>query len=159
VIGEGSSSGLAIGTGNAYAFGFGKIAGPFYLTDNRNIFSSGFLHHLSRIRYTRAFDDAVGCEYPVFGMLAFFPFYLVLLQFTLVFVLNSAFVRYKYAIALYFGQYSRTNTAFAGAKNNDIFIVILHYLIFSVITVTMARNTARIQNRATILASWYSFFW
>ena len=79
------------------------------------VLSHQFLHHRSLFRDTRTFDDFVGIQDFLLSVMAFFPFYLMVVKQFLVLVLDGRSVRYENVETFFLCQHGSTCTALAGS--------------------------------------------
>ena len=99
-----SSSCFAVAASNTNHFRPGVTACKLNFADNRSVLFEQFLNHRSLFGYSRAFDNFVGIENFLFGVVPFLPFNMMVIEYFLILFMNGRHVRYKYIKALLPGQ-------------------------------------------------------
>ena len=106
---------LAVAARDADHFGMSIPSGELNLADDMRVLSHQFLHHRSLFWDARAFDDLVGIQDFLLGVMTFLPFDLMVVKQFLVLVLDRRSVRYENIETFFLCQYGGSCTALAGS--------------------------------------------
>ena len=115
VVDQGSCCSLSVRTCNTDHFGISIASGKLNLGDHRCALSFQFQDDWGIIRDTGAFDNLVGIQNELFGMVSFFPGNMMAVEKFLIFVLDGGHVRNKRLKSFYFCEYGCTCAAFASS--------------------------------------------
>ena len=115
VVDQGSRCSLSVRTCNTDHFGISIASGKLNLGDHRCALSFQFQDDWGIIRDTGAFDNLVGIQNELFGMVSFFPGNMMAVEKFLIFVLDGGHVRNKRLKSFYFCEYGCTCAAFASS--------------------------------------------